>query len=76
MKKYLCGLLGPCDMRQGNYCGLIPGTCVRQISTKPELKPIQECCLCAHRKVCKYREEFEKKKDSTYIKLECKYFMN
>ena len=42
----------------------------------PGLKPIQECCLCAHRKVCKYREEFERKKENTYIKLECKYFTN
>ena len=78
MKKYLCGLLGPCNKREGNYCGLIPGACESQIDPTPKskLKPIQECCLCAHRKVCKYREEFEEKKDSTYIKLECKYFMN
>ena len=82
MKKYLCGLLGPCNKRDGNYCGLIPGACDRQINinTTPtfisEFKPIQECCLCAHRKVCKYREEFEEKKENTYIKLECKYFTN
>ena len=76
MKKYLCGFLGPCRKREGNYCSLIPGACDSQINTKSELKSIQECCLCAHRKVCKYREEFEEKKENTYIKLECKYFTN
>ena len=78
MKRYLCGLLGPCSKREGNYCSLIPGACNRQIDINPtsKLKPIQECCLCSHRKVCKYREEFEEKKNSTYIKLECKYFTN
>jgi hypothetical protein len=76
MKKDLCGFLGPCIRREGNYCGLIPGACDKQIGIRTESKPIQECCLCTHRKVCKYREEFEKKKDSTYIKLECKYFTN
>lgn len=76
MKKYLCSSREPCNKREGNYCSLIPGACDRQIDTKLELKPIQECYLCAHRKVCKYREDFEKKKNSTYLKLECKYFMN
>lgn len=82
MKKYICGFLGPCRKREGNYCSLIPGACDSQIehNTNPTLisglKPAQECCLCSHRKVCKYREEFEEKKNNTYIKLECKYFTN
>ena len=79
MKKYLCGYLGPCNKREGNYCRLIPGACDKQVntvSTPISVKPIQECCLCSHRKVCKHREEFEEKKNNTYIKLECKYFMN
>lgn len=77
MKKYLCNSGEPCKNNISGYCSLIPGACDRQWSwSAPSTSPLQECCLCAHRKVCKYREEFEKKKDSTYIKLECKYFTN
>lgn len=75
MEIYLCKSSTFCEHNKNGHCGLIPGACELQ-KPVPAKKPIQECCLCAHRKVCKYRKEFEEKKDSTYIKLECKYFMN
>jgi hypothetical protein len=75
MKKYLCNSMEPCKNNVSGYCSLIPGACNMQWSA-PSTRQIQECCLCSHRKVCKYREEFEEKKNSTYIKLECKYFTN
>lgn len=74
MQLYDCGSLGPCKDKVAGKCKLIPGACKDQI--QPALKEIQACCLCMHRKVCKYREEFEQKKENTYIKLECKYFVN
>ena len=72
MELLKCGSMGFCSRKIGDHCKLIPGACKDQMS--PILKPIQECCLCSHRNVCKYREDFEKKKNNTYIKLECKYF--
>ena len=74
LEKYLCSSLTPCIHKIGKVCSLIPGACEMQL--EPKIKSIQECCLCGHRRVCKYREEFEEKKANTYIKLECKYFMN
>ena len=73
MEKYLCGRGLYCkNLTFDGMCSLIPGACDHQMKQKQ----IQECCLCSHRKVCKYREEFEQKKADTYIKLECKYFTN
>ena len=72
LEKYLCNALGPCKNKVSGYCNLIPGACSQQWVYKSN----QECCVCSHRKVCKYREEFEQKKKNTYIKLECKYFIN
>jgi hypothetical protein len=78
LKASLCGKLGPCPKRSGSHCSLIPGACEMQRYSPEATKSreVQECCLCAHRKVCKYREEFEEKKSNTYIKFECKYFMD
>lgn len=73
----LCGKLGPCPKKSGSYCTLVPGACEMQQQHLPESaerREVQECAECIHRKVCKYREEFEEKKVDTYIKLECKYF--
>lgn len=72
----LCGKIGPCPKRSGSYCTLIPGACEMQRHSpgSTETREVQECAACIHRKVCKYREEFETKKDKTYIRLECKYF--
>lgn len=73
MEKYICGCGLYCKNQTfDGMCSLIPGACECQVAPKQ----IQECCLCSHRKVCKYREEFEDKKNNTYIKLECKYFTN
>ena len=72
MELLKCGSMGLCSSKIGGHCKLIPGACKDQMPSI--LKPIQECCLCSHRKVCKYREDFEEKKNNTYIKLECKYF--
>lgn len=74
LKKYVCGRFGLCEHQEGSYCKLIPGACKDQRGQQPGLREIQECCLCSHRNVCKYREDFERKKGNTYIKLECKYF--
>ena len=74
MEKYLCS--SPLYCKHCTFdceCLLIPGACEKQLAPKPK---IQECCLCFHQKVCKYREDFEQKKADTYIKLECKYFTN
>ena len=74
MQLYYCDSLGPCRNKIGAKCKLIPGACKDQ--RQPVLKEIKSCCLCMHKKVCKYREEFEQKKDDTYLELKCKYFMN
>ena len=73
MQLYYCDSRGPCRDRVGDKCRLIPGACKDQ--KQPALKEIQVCTLCMHRKVCKYREDFEQK-SNTYIKLECKYFLS
>ena len=73
LEKYICGKGLYCKNQTfDGMCSLIPGACDLQMKQKH----IQECCLCSHRKMCKYREEFEQKKADTYIKLECKYFTN
>lgn len=74
LERCQCTINTRCPNNQNGVCSLIPGACEHQAI--PRTKQTQECCLCSHRKVCKYREEFEQKKADTYIKLECKYFTN